>query len=254
MINFGKRSVSEASGKSPTVAATLAVAAKPIGISAIQNPPQASQPASEPQRSDDYYVTKSMIFGALVEAIDLSQLSRLDAENAREEIRDIVHEIVAIKNVAVSTGEQEDLIDDICNDVLGYGPLEPLLGRDDVADIMVNGATRTFIEVGGKIQLTNIRFRDNAQLMNVCQRIVSQVGRRVDDASPICDARLADGSRVNVIAPPLAIDGPVLTIRKFRKDKLTLDKSAYRDTARHGLPRTRHFRLIYSSICNTFLT
>jgi pilus assembly protein CpaF len=89
---------------------------------------------------------------------------------------------------------------------------------------MVNGATRTFIEVGGNIQLTNIRFRDNAQLMNVCQRIVSQVGRRVDDASPICDARLADGSRVNVIAPPLAIDGPVLTIRKFRKDKLTLDQ------------------------------
>jgi pilus assembly protein CpaF len=224
MINFGKRSVSEAGDKSLTVAATHAVAAKPIGIPAIQSSPPAPQPASEPQRSDDYYVTKSMIFGALVEAIDLSQLSRLDAENAREEIRDIVHEIVAIKNVAVSTGEQEDLIDDICNDVLGYGPLEPLLGRDDIADIMVNGATRTFIEVGGKIQLTNIRFRDNAQLMNVCQRIVSQVGRRVDEASPICDARLADGSRVNVIAPPLAIDGPVLTIRKFRKDKLTLDQ------------------------------
>ncbi len=108
--------------------------------------------------------------------------------------------------------------------MLGYGPLEPLLARDDIADIMVNGAFRTFIEVGGKIQLTNIRFRDNAQLMNICQRIVSQVGRRVDEASPICDARLADGSRVNVIAPPLAIDGPTLTIRKFRKDKLTLDQ------------------------------
>ena len=224
MINFGKRLVSEASDKSPRVTVTPAVATKPIGISAIQSALPASLPALEAQRSDEYYVTKSMIFGALVEAIDLSQLSRLDAENAREEIRDIVHEIVAIKNVAVSTGEQEDLIDDICNDVLGYGPLEPLLGRDDIADIMVNGATRTFIEVGGKIQLTNIRFRDNAQLMNVCQRIVSQVGRRVDDASPICDARLVDGSRVNVIAPPLAIDGPVLTIRKFRKDKLTLDQ------------------------------
>jgi pilus assembly protein CpaF len=223
-MSFGKRSVSEAPDKSPTVAAPVSVASKPIGISAIRNAPPAQQPAQEPQRSDDYYVTKSMIFGALVEAIDLSQLSRLDAENAREEIRDIVHEIVTIKNVAVSTGEQEELIDDICNDVLGYGPLEPLLGRDDISDIMVNGATRTFIEVGGKIQLTNIRFRDNAQLMNVCQRIVSQVGRRVDEASPICDARLADGSRVNVIAPPLAIDGPVLTIRKFRKDKLTLDQ------------------------------
>ncbi len=221
---FGKRSVSEAHDKSPAVAANLDIAAKPIGMPAVPSAPPAAQPAPELQRSDDYYVTKSMIFGALVEAIDLSQLSRLDAENAREEIRDIVHEIVAIKNVAVSTGEQEDLIDDICNDVLGYGPLEPLLGRDDIADIMVNGATRTFIEVGGKIQLTNIRFRDNAQLMNVCQRIVSQVGRRVDDASPICDARLADGSRVNVIAPPLALDGPVLTIRKFRKDRLTLDQ------------------------------
>ena len=124
----------------------------------------------------------------------------------------------------MSIAEQDDLLNDICNDVLGYGPLEPLLARDDIADIMVNGAMRTFIEVGGKIQLTNIRFRDNAQLMNICQRIVSQVGRRVDEASPICDARLADGSRVNVIAPPLAIDGPALTIRKFRKDKLTLDQ------------------------------
>jgi len=223
---FGKRSLSDARDKGEAATARLAVVAKPAGMPAVQNAPPAPQPAPapEPQRSDDYYITKSMIFGALIEAIDLSQLSRLDAESAREEIRDIVHEIVAIKNVAMSIGEQEDLIDDICNDVLGYGPLEPLLGRDDIADIMVNGATRTFIEVGGKIQLTNVRFRDNSQLMNICQRIVSQVGRRVDEASPICDARLTDGSRVNVIAPPLAIDGPVLTIRKFRKDKLTLDQ------------------------------
>jgi pilus assembly protein CpaF len=124
----------------------------------------------------------------------------------------------------MSIAEQEELLDDICNDVLGYGPLEPLLARDDIADIMVNGAAKTFIEVAGKIQLTNIRFRDNQQLMNICQRIVSQVGRRVDESSPICDARLPDGSRVNVIAPPLAIDGPALTIRKFKKDKLTLDQ------------------------------
>ncbi len=221
---FGKRPVSEARDKVPTAAAPIVMATKVAAIPAIQAVQPVQQPSQELQRSDEYYTTKSIIFGALVEAIDLSQLARLDAENAREEIRDIVHEIVAIKNVAMSISEQEDLIDDICNDVLGYGPLEPLLGRDDIADIMVNGATRTFIEVGGKIQLTNIRFRDNAQLMNVCQRIVSQVGRRVDDTSPICDARLADGSRVNVIAPPLAIDGPVLTIRKFRKDKLTLDQ------------------------------
>jgi pilus assembly protein CpaF len=178
----------------------------------------------ETVKSEDYFRTKSMIFGALIEAIDLSQLSRLDAESAREEIRDIVSEIIGLKNIVLSIAEQEELLDDICNDVLGYGPLEPLLARDDIADIMVNGASRAFIEVGGKIQLTNVRFRDNQQLMNICQRIVSQVGRRVDEASPICDARLPDGSRVNIIAPPLAIDGPVLTIRKFKKDKLTLDQ------------------------------
>ncbi|PWB61140.1 MAG: GTPase HflX [Bradyrhizobiaceae bacterium] len=162
--------------------------------------------------------------GALIEAIDLTQLARLDAESAREEIRDIVNEIIAIKNIVMSIAEQEELLDDICNDVLGYGPLEPLLARDDIADIMVNGADTVYIEVAGKIQRTGIRFRDNQQLLNICQRIVSQVGRRVDEASPICDARLADGSRVNVIAPPLAIDGPSLTIRKFKKDKLTLDQ------------------------------
>lgn len=186
--------------------------------------PPVVQPLKEAPRSEEYYRTKSMIFGALIEAIDLSQLSRLDAESAREEIRDIVSEIIGLKNIVLSIAEQEELLDDICNDVLGYGPLEPLLARDDIADIMVNGASRAFIEVGGKIQLTNVRFRDNQQLMNICQRIVSQVGRRVDEASPICDARLPDGSRVNIIAPPLAIDGPVLTIRKFKKDKLTLDQ------------------------------
>jgi pilus assembly protein CpaF len=124
----------------------------------------------------------------------------------------------------MSIAEQEDLLEDICNDVLGLGPLEPLLARDDIADIMVNGAHRTYIEVAGKVQETGVRFRDNTQLMNICQRIVSQVGRRVDESSPICDARLPDGSRVNVIAPPLAIDGPTLTIRKFKRDKLTLDQ------------------------------
>jgi pilus assembly protein CpaF len=180
--------------------------------------------AIDTRRSEAYYETKSTIFGALIEAIDLSQLARLDADSAREEIRDIVNEIIAIKNIVMSISEQEELLDDICNDVLGFGPLEPLLARDDIADIMVNGSGTVYIEVKGKIQRTGIRFRDNQQLLNICQRIVSQIGRRVDEASPICDARLPDGSRVNAIVPPLAIDGPALTIRKFKKDKLTLDQ------------------------------
>ena len=132
-------------------------------------------------RSEDYYQIKSTIFNALIDTIDLAQLAQLDPDSAREEIRDIVNEIISIKAVVMSIAEQEHLLQDICNDVLGYGPLEPLLARDDIADIMVNGAGRVFIEVGGKVQLTNIRFRDNAQLMNICQRIVSQVGRRVDE-------------------------------------------------------------------------
>ena len=176
------------------------------------------------RRSETYYEIKGTIFSALIEAIDLAQLARLDADAAREEIRDIVNEIIAIKNIVMSISEQEELLDDICNDVLGYGPLEPLLARDDIADIMVNGSGTVYIEVAGKIQKTGIRFRDNQQLLNICQRIVSQIGRRVDESSPICDARLPDGSRVNAIVPPLAIDGPALTIRKFKKDKLTLDQ------------------------------
>ena len=149
-------------------------------------------------------------------------LFRSEKGVARDEIRDIVTEILLIKNVIMSISEQEELLEDICNDVLGYGPLEPLLARDDIADIMINGAHTSYIEVDGKMHKAGIQFADNAQLMNICQRIVSQVGRRVDESSPICDARLPDGSRVNVIAPPLAIDGPCLTIRKFKKDKLTL--------------------------------
>ena len=203
-----------------------------LGAPLVSAPSPTRPPASAPvvptavdsRRSDAYYDVKTVIFGALIEAIDLAQLARLDADSAREEIRDIVNEIIAIKNIVMSISEQEELLDDICNDVLGFGPLEPLLSRDDISDIMVNGSGTVYIEVAGKIQRTGIRFRDNQQLLNICQRIVSQVGRRVDESSPICDARLPDGSRVNVIAPPLAIDGPALTIRKFKKDKLTLDQ------------------------------
>jgi len=207
----------------PTPAAKPQSAAAPKPARSVVAPPLAPPP-SESQRSDHYYEVKGLIFSALIESIDLAQLAKLDSEAAREEIRDIVNEIIAIKNLVMSIAEQEELLDDICNDVLGYGPLEPLLARDDIADIMVNGSGTVYIEVEGRIQRTGIRFRDNQQLLNICQRIVSQVGRRVDESSPICDARLADGSRVNAIVPPLAIDGPALTIRKFRKDKLTLDQ------------------------------
>ena len=211
--------------QAPVAPAEPQAASQPRQQQAAAAPPR-PEPIVETQRkhSEEYYDVKTTVFNALIDTIDLTQLAKLDSIAAREEIRDIVSEIVQIKNVVMSISEQEELLEGICNDVLGYGPLEPLLARDDIADIMVNGANTTFIEVGGKVQKTGVRFADNQQLMNICQRIVSQVGRRVDESSPICDARLPDGSRVNVIAPPLAIDGPVLTIRKFKKDRLRLEQ------------------------------
>jgi pilus assembly protein CpaF len=230
---FGKRSNDGAVKRIAPVSASAA-ASVPANPAEVQRPSVATAEAKSAKRpdapvtterrhSEEYYDVKTTVFNALIDTIDLTQLAKLEAPAAREEIRDIVSEIIQLKNVVMSIAEQEELLEDICNDVLGYGPLEPLLARDDIADIMVNGASATFIEVGGKVQKTSVRFADNAQLMNICQRIVSQVGRRVDESSPICDARLPDGSRVNVIAPPLAIDGPCLTIRKFKKDRLRLE-------------------------------
>jgi len=171
-----------------------------------------------------FYETKDSVYAALIETIDITQLSQMTREKAQEEVTDIVREIVQVRRISLPIVEQDILLRQICEDLLGYGPLDPLLARDDIADIMVNGTDFIFIEVKGQIEQTGIRFRSKSQLLNVCQKIVGQVGRRVDESSPICDARLADGSRVNVIAPPLAIDGTALTIRKFKKDKLTLPK------------------------------
>ena len=217
---FGKRSETATLGQDATAPAPSKEATKPAEAPKMVTEAPRKTRSNEP--SEEYYETKATIFNALFETIDVSALAGMNAEKAREEIRTIVDEIIAIRNVRLSVNEQNQLITEICDDILGYGPLEPLLARDDIADIMVNGAKHVFIETNGKMIKTNIRFRDNTQLMNICQRIVSQVGRRVDEASPICDARLLDGSRVNVIAPPLSIDGPALTIRKFKKDKLRL--------------------------------
>lgn len=183
----------------------------------------ASEPSDSGPLSEKLQEIKIQVFNDLIEAVDLTQLANLEAGAVREEIGDIVGEIVGMRNFLLSAQEQQQVVNDICNDILGLGPLEPLLARDDIADIMVNGPDTVYIETKGRIELTDIKFRDNAQLMNICQRIVTAVGRRVDEASPICDARLMDGSRVNVIAPPLAIDGAALTIRKFSQDKLNLE-------------------------------
>lgn len=174
-------------------------------------------------KGPDLQVMKNDIYATVIKAIDIRVLDDSNPVKASKEIRHIVLEVIEIKNYTLSHEEKELVITSICDDILGLGPLEPLLKRDDIADIMVNGANTVYIETNGKIERTPIKFTDNTQLMNICQRIMAQVGRRVDESSPIADARLLDGSRVNVIAPPLALDGPTLTIRRFKKDKLKLN-------------------------------
>lgn len=157
------------------------------------------------------------------ESLDLKGLATMDVAKARDEIVTAVAEIARFRNLDLSKAESTQLAAECADDMLGFGPLEPLLARDDIADIMINGPETIYIEVKGRIERADIRFRDNQHLLTICQRIVGAIGRRVDESSPICDARLPDGSRVNVIIPPLSVDGACMTIRKFKKEKLTLD-------------------------------
>jgi pilus assembly protein CpaF len=164
------------------------------------------------------------IWSDLRDGIDLKALARMDSKAARDEIFTAVEEIARFRNLDLTQSELKQIARECADDMLGFGPLEPLLEMEGIADIMINGPDTTFIELNGKIQKADIAFRDNAHLVTICQRIVGAIGRRVDESSPICDARLPDGSRVNVIIPPLAVDGACMTIRKFAKEKLTLEK------------------------------
>jgi pilus assembly protein CpaF len=159
----------------------------------------------------------------IVQRIDVTAAAKLSRDELGRQLNGLVAEILAERNVRLNGSEQEELIRLLLDDMLGLGPLEPLLADETITDVMVNGPRRVFIERKGRIEETNVRFRDNQHLMNIATRIVSQIGRRIDESSPLCDARLADGSRVNIIVPPLAIDGPSISIRKFSKQRITLD-------------------------------
>jgi|TARA_Y100000294_G_scaffold171444_1_gene184904 pilus assembly protein CpaF len=166
---------------------------------------------------------KVKVFDILVDELDLAELRKLEEEEKRREISFFIEEIIKSLELALLAEEEAEVTADLIRDLLGLGPLDILISRDDITDIMVNGYDRIYVELAGKIQLTNVRFRDQVQLMNICTRIATRVGRRVDEASPICDARLEDGSRVNIIIPPLSIKSPILTIRKFYREKIALD-------------------------------
>ncbi len=159
----------------------------------------------------------------LLERIDVTAASRLPRKELARQISNVVVEILGELKLQLNLLEQRDLVTMLLNDMLGLGPLEPLLADEAVTDIMVNGAKQVYIERKGKLELTGVTFRDDAHVMNIATRIVTRIGRRIDETTPLVDARLEDGSRVNIIAPPLAIDGPSISIRKFSQKKITLD-------------------------------
>lgn len=165
---------------------------------------------------------KSKVQPLLMNRIDTTAAATLPRNELQRQIDVVIAEILLEQKVQLNKQERQELVQVLLNDMLGLGPLEPLLSDPTITDIMVNGPNQTFVEKNGKLVLTDIKFRDNQHLINISTRIVSAIGRRVDESTPICDARLLDGSRVNIIIPPLALDGPSLSIRKFSNKAITL--------------------------------
>lgn len=155
----------------------------------------------------------------VMERVDPAVAAELPAPALRSQLEALVHEIADRERIEISGREQAQLAEELANDMVGYGPLEALLKDDTINDIMVNGPSATFIEVAGRVRRADIRFRDAQQIATICQKIAATVGRRVDESSPLCDCRMPDGSRVNIVFPPLALDGPYISIRKFSKKK-----------------------------------
>jgi pilus assembly protein CpaF len=169
-----------------------------------------------------YYELKTRIHGQLIERLDLAKLDVLPREVVQQQIRRIVEDMLTLDDTPLSRKERDDLVVEIEHETFGLGPIEPLMQDPTVSDILVNGAREIYVERHGKLERTRVTFRDDTHLLQVIDRIVSAVGRRVDESSPMVDARLRDGSRVNAIIPPLALDGPVLSIRRFAKDPLRM--------------------------------
>ena len=169
----------------------------------------------------DYQQVKADLHRKILDRLDLEKLGKTSGDSARDEVLIIIRNAVNSEVVPLSFAERERLSREILDEIFGLGPLEPLLKDHTISDILVNRFDRVYIERAGKLELTGLSFKDNTHLMQIIERIVSRVGRRVDESSPMVDARLADGSRVNAIIPPLAIDGPCLSIRRFGREPVT---------------------------------
>ncbi|HET9783994.1 MAG TPA: ATPase, T2SS/T4P/T4SS family, partial [Terriglobales bacterium] len=160
----------------------------------------------------------------VLERLNLEQLDRLPRETARQEVISLIRSMLSLEPVPLSLVERDTLVNDLLDEIFGFGPLEVFLRDPDVSDILVNRADQIYVEKKGKLHKTPVTFQDDAHLLRIIDRIVSRVGRRIDESSPMVDARLPDGSRVNAVIPPLALDGPCMSIRRFGSDPLTADK------------------------------
>jgi len=174
-----------------------------------------------PAARDAYQELKSRVHHRLIEKLDLSNIDALTREQLYNQVKVVLEDIVKTETLPLSRADRERLVEEVVHETLGLGPIEPLLADPTVSDILVNGYDQVYIERFGKLELTSVKFKDDNHVRQIIDRIVAAVGRRVDESSPMVDARLQDGSRVNAIIPPLAIDGPVLSIRRFGANPLT---------------------------------
>ena len=168
----------------------------------------------------EYQELKFTLHRKLLDKINLEALATIDNQRVRNEVRQAVISLMEGEPTLLSSLERQQISEEVLDEVFGLGPLEPLLADPTISDILVNGHAHVFVERKGLLELTTVRFRDDGHLLRIIDKIVSQVGRRVDESNPMVDARLSDGSRVNAIIPPLAVDGPLLSIRRFGTDKL----------------------------------
>ena len=175
----------------------------------------------EPETRDAYQELKSRVHHKLIEKLDLASIDTIPQDQLRGQVRLALEAIIAGETLPLSRADREKLIEEVVHETLGLGPIEPLLGDPTISDILVNGHDQVYVERFGKLELTGVKFKDDNHVRQIIDRIVAAVGRRVDESSPMVDARLPDGSRVNAIIPPLSIDGPVLSIRRFGANPLT---------------------------------
>ena len=187
--------------------------------------------------SDRTFELKSQIHRKLISSLNLERVSSLPKDRLRSEIGRVVEKLLDDERVPMTAVEQNKIIEEVLDEVLGLGPLETLLKEPSISDILVNRHDKVFIERGGKLSEVPVRFKDDAHLLHIIEKIVSQVGRRIDEAQPIVDARLADGSRVNAIIPPLALDGPCLSIRRFGRHVITQEEMIHYKTVMPSMLR-----------------